>query len=120
MSASTGVDPNDIKNIIETILRDNKKIDDLRFVINILLSDFCNKYPDEENITGPRFIAYSIAPKPNTKDKNLIALKNIILGWLNTNERYRRIKTPATKNNYYKSLLSYIAISVNMANKEKG
>ena len=120
MSASTGVDPNDIKNIIETILSDNKKIDDLRFVINILLSDFCNKYPDEENITGPRFIAYSIAPKPNTKDKNLIALKNIILGWLNTNERYRRIKTPATKNNYYKSLLSYIAISVNMANKEKG
>ena len=69
-------------------------------------------------MTGPKFIANSIAMKPNTKDKNIIEMKNIILNWLNTSERYQNIKTQATKNNYYKSILGYIAITVNVANKQ--
>ena len=56
--------------------------------------------------------------KPNTKDKDILQLKNIILNWLNNSARYRSIKTQATKNNYYKGILSYIAITVNRANKE--
>jgi hypothetical protein len=56
--------------------------------------------------------------KPNTKDKDILQLKNIILGWLNNSVRYRSIKTQATKNNYYKGILSYIAIIINKANKE--
>ena len=115
--SNTGVDPYDVKAIFETILSDNKKLDDLRFIINILVVDFCNRYPDAKDITGPKFIAHSISMKPNTKDKNILELKNIILGWLNTSDRYRNIKTQATKNNYYKAILSYIAITVNMANK---
>lgn len=117
--SGSGVDPYDVKAIFETILSDNNKLDDLRFIINVLVTDFCNKYPDAKDITGPKFIAHSISMKPNTKDKNIIELKNIILGWLNTSDRYKNIKTQATKNNYYKAILSYIAITVNMANKNK-
>lgn len=117
--SGSGVDPYDVKSIFETILSDNKKLDDLRFVINILITDFCKQYPDVKDITGPKFIAHSISMKPNTKDKNIIELKNIILNWLNTSDRYRNIKTQATKNNYYKAILSYIAITVNMANKDR-
>ena len=116
-SSGSGVDPYDIKAIFENILNDNKKLSDLRFVINILLADFRNRYPNESELTGVKFISHSIAMKPNTKDKNIIALKNIILGWLNTSPRYRKIKTPATKNNYYKAIISYIAITINTANK---
>ena len=76
-------------------------------------------YPNEKDITGPKFIAHSISMKPNTKDKNIIRTKNIILEWLNTSTRYQNIKTQATKNNYYKAILSYIAITINFANKEK-
>ena len=115
--SGSGVDPYDVKSIFETIINDNKKLDDLRFIINILIVDFCNRYPDVKDITGPKFIAHSISMKPNTKDKNILELKNIILGWLNTSDRYKSIKTQATKNNYYKAILSYIAITVNMANK---
>ena len=115
--SGSGVDPYDVKSIFETIISDNKKLDDLRFIINILIVDFCNRYPDVKDITGPKFIAHSISMKPNTKDKNILELKNIILGWLNTSDRYKSIKTQATKNNYYKAILSYIAITVNMANK---
>ena len=115
--AGSGVDPYDIKAIIETILSSNDSLDDLRFVINTLLTDFRNQYPDAKDLTGPKFIAHSITMKPNTKDKNIIAMKNIILNWLNTSDKYKSIKTQATKNNYYKAILSYIAITVNMANK---
>lgn len=117
VSAGAGVDPYDIKAIFENIINDNKKLGDLRFVINVLLSDFRNRYPNEPELTGVKFISHSIAMKPNTKDKNIIQTKNIILGWLNTSPRYRKIKTPATKNNYYKAILSYIAITINTANK---
>ena len=117
--SGSGVDPYDVKSIFETILSDNKRLDDLRFVINILLTDFCKNNPDVKDITGPKFIAHSISMKPNTKDQNIIELKNIILNWLNTSDRYKHIKTQATKNNYYKAILSYIAITVNMANKNK-
>lgn len=116
-SSGPGVDPYAIKAIFETIINDNQRLNDLRFIINILLVDFTNRYPEEKDITGPKFIAHSIAMKPNTKDKNIIAQKNIILGWLNTNDRYRNTKTPATKNNYYKAILSYIALTINAVNK---
>lgn len=117
--SGSGVDPYDVKSIFETILSDNKRLDDLRFVINILLTDFCRNNPDAKDITGPKFIAHSISMKPNSKDQNVLELKNIILNWLNTSDRYKHIKTQATKNNYYKAILSYIAITVNMANKNK-
>lgn len=117
--SGSGVDPYDVKSIFETILSDNKRLDDLRFVINILLTDFCKNNPDAKDITGPKFIAHSISMKPNSKDQNVLELKNIILNWLNTSDRYKHIKTQATKNNYYKAILSYIAITVNMANKNK-
>lgn len=116
--SSTGVDPYEIKAIMENILNSNERLNDLRTVINTLLTDFHTKYPDEKDMTGPKFIANSIAMKPNTKDKNIIAMKNIVLNWLNTSERYQNIKTQATKNNYYKSILGYIAITVNVANKQ--
>lgn len=116
--SSTGVDPYEIKAIMENILNSNERLNELRTVINTLLTDFHTKYPDEKDMTGPKFIANSIAMKPNTKDKNIIEMKNIVLNWLNTSERYQNIKTQATKNNYYKSILGYIAITVNVANKQ--
>lgn len=115
--AGSGVDPYELKAIFENILNDNDSISDLRTVIIILLADFIRRYPEEKEITGAKFIAHSISMKPNTKDKDILQLKNIILTWLNNSARYRSIKTQATKNNYYKGLLSYIAITINRANK---
>lgn len=118
--STSGVDPYDVKSIFETIISDNRRLDDLRTVINIMLVDFNNKYPGEQDLTGPKFISNSITMKPNTKDKDILESKNIIIGWLNTSDRYKKIKTQATKNNYYKAILSYIALTVNIANKTLG
>lgn len=117
-AASKGVDPNEIKSIFENILNTNKYLDQLRTVINILIVDFMKNYPDVKDVANSvEFIDYSIKPKPNTKDQDLIFVKNTILEWLNTSERYRTIRTPATKNNYYRGILIYITLTVNVANK---
>ena len=108
----------ELKSIFENILNDNDSIADLREVVNILLVDFMKNFPDIKDVpTSVEFIDYSIKMKPNTKDKDLIFLKKTILKWLNTSERYRSIRTPATLNNYYRGILTYIVLSINEANK---
>ena len=117
-AAGKGVDAMELKSIFENILNDNDSIADLREVVNILLVDFMKNFPDIKDVpTSVEFIDYSIKMKPNTKDKDLIFLKNAILKWLNTSERYRSIRTPATLNNYYRGILTYIVLSINEANK---
>lgn len=115
--SGSGVDPYEIKAIFENIMSKNETLEQLREVINILLVDFMREYPDDKEYTGAKFIAHSISMKPNSKDPNILKLKNTVYTWLNMSERYRNIKTPATQNNYYKGILSYIAINVNIANK---
>ena len=120
-AAGKGVDALEIKSIFENILNNNKTIDELRDVINILLVDYLKNHPDakaSEIPTSVEFIDYSIKAKPNTKDENLIRLKNTVLQWLNTSSRYRSIKTPTTKTNYYRAILIYIVLTINAANKE--
>lgn len=117
-SAGKGVDALELKSIFENILNNNDSIDELRNVVNILLVDFMKNFPDIKDVpTSIEFIDYSIKMKPNTKDKDLIYMKNTIIKWLNTSARYRNTKTPATLNNYYRGILTYIALSVNEANK---
>lgn len=117
-AAQKGVDPQEIKAIFENILNTNKYLDELRFVINIMIVDFVKNFPNVKDITNSvEFIDYSIKPKPNTKDPDLLRSKNAIIGWLNTSSRYRSIKTPVTQNNYYRGILIYIVLTINAANK---
>ena len=113
----SGVNPVELKSIFETIITNNNYLMQLRHGINILITDFMTNNPNSKDITGIEFISYSIKMKPNTKNKDILQLKSYILGWLNTSERYLRTKTPATKNNYFRAILSYIALTINIANK---
>lgn len=115
--AKSPVDPYEIKAIFENILNSNDNLNDLRFVINVMIVDYMNTYPDDKDVVGPRFIQHSTSLKPNTKDKDIIEQKNIILKWLSTSERYRNTKTQATKNSYFRSIVAYIALVVNISNK---
>ena len=115
--SNQGVDPYDIKAIFENILNSNDNLVELRYVINIMIVDFMRSYPNEKEITGPKFIAHSVAMKPNSKDKDVLQSKAYILNWLNTSSRYNSIRTQTTRNNYYKAILGYIAFTINKVNK---
>lgn len=120
-AASTGfVNPIEIKSIFENIISKNSALDELREVINTLLVDFVRNFPNIDPNLIPKtakFIDHSIKPKPNMKQKDLVKMKDIILSWLNTSEKYRKTKTPITITNYYKAILIYISLTINSANK---
>ena len=117
--SGSGVDPYEVKTIFETILNDNSKLEDLKFVINVMVVDFMRRYPDEKIIVpNNKFIAHSMSMKPNTKDKDILRQKSIINEWLNTSAKYRGIKTQNSRNNYFKAMLGYVALAVNESGKE--
>lgn len=117
--SGSGVDPYEVKTIFETILNDNSKLEDLKFVINVMVVDFVRRYPDEKIIVpNNKFIAHSMSMKPNTKDQDILRQKSIINEWLNTSAKYRGIKTQNSRNNYFKAMLGYVALAVNESGKE--
>ena len=110
--SGSGVDPYEVKTIFETILNDNSKLEDLKFVINVMVVDFMRRYPDEKIIVpNNKFIAHSMSMKPNTKDQDILRQKAIINEWLNTSAKYRGIKTQNSRNNYFKSYAWICSIS---------
>ena len=108
----------EIKDIMESIVSDKNNIDSLYRVINILICDFIRYNPDK-SVGGIDFIAHSIKMKPNTKDKYIIEMKSTILKWLDENSpNYRRRKTrTATAISYYKAILTYLTLVINLAVK---
>lgn len=118
MCTNETVHTEEIKSIMESILNDKKNIVIMRRAISILVYTYFAQ-STEKNILTMNFIAYCVTPKPNTKDENIIELKKIIDDWLNANSvLYRKRKhRVASRNNYNKSVLMYIAMCIFNANK---
>ena len=118
MVIDQNIKKDEIKNIMSSIYHNNDNIADLRKVVNILIADFMNQYP-EEPISGVKFINYSMAIKPNTKDEDRIFVRETIIKWLNDNsiDYVRRKSRQATAVSYYKAVLKMIVLSINAACK---
>ena len=101
-------------SILESIFNDKNNLTDIKFVINVIITDFI-KNNKGKPLTGIDFITYSIRTKPNTKDPNLLKLKKTILSWLDENSaQYRKRKgRPETSISYYKCVLNYFVIIIN-------
>lgn len=110
----------EIKDIIESILGDNKNLPQVKRVINILICDFMRNYPGVD-IGSIEFVSYSVKAKPNTKDKYLLELKETILSWLDENSpNYRKRKSrKATQISYYRSILMYFVLVINRVARSK-
>lgn len=119
MAADQNVKKDEIKDIMESVIRDNVNMSQLKDVINILITDYMRAYPMNKGIEPMSFLSYSLKAKPNTKDKDILRLKSTIESWLDENSpNYRKRKNrEATKNSYYRSILKYIVLSINNANK---
>lgn len=108
------IKPTEIKYIMESIFSNNKNLDSVRRVVNILICDFMRHYPGKP-VSSVEFISHSIKAKPNIKDEYIIELKDIILSWLDENsEQYRKRKSrKATQMSYYRAVLLYIVLIIN-------
>lgn len=103
----------EVQDIMETILSQKENIPKMRRVINILICDFMANNPGKR-VGGADFISYSLAAKPNSKNKLYLEMKTTILTFLDENSpAYRKRKSRiATANNYYRSILTYIVLII--------
>lgn len=103
----------ELKSIMESILTNGENTNDVYRVVNILICDFMRYYPDKE-VGSVDFIAHSIKAKPNTKDKYIIELQDIVVKWLTDNSvNYRRRrKRPATDASYKRAVILYITLVI--------
>ena len=118
MASDSNVKVAEVKSIIESIQSDNANIPDIKELLRITISEYLSTTKDK-SVTNYSFVAKSIAPKPNTKNKNIIRQKQIIENWLDENSpQYRKRKSrAATKSSYFKSVLTYYVLLANKANK---
>ena len=118
MVADDNVKKDEVKSIMSSILHNKDNLADLKMLVNILISDFMKNYPDEP-ISGVKFLTYSMAIKPNSKDKNVNMARNIINKWLTENsvDYVRRKSRASTAVSYYKCILKMICLYINAATK---
>lgn len=114
MSADSLVRTDEIKDIIEYIIKnDTKQLTEVREYISLLVYTYFAQSKDKDVRTA-NFIKYSIQPKPNTKDKNILRIKDITENWLmQASKRYiHRRNRVATRNSYTRSVVMYFTLLI--------
>ena len=118
MCADSNVKTEEIKNIIEAIIGKKEYNLEIKELIRLLVYTYFEKDP-RKDVTDIRFITFTIAPKPNTKDPHILRMRAIIEGWLEDNSvsyRKRKHREP-TKNSYNRAILLYFTLITHNANK---
>jgi len=118
MASNTDVKTEEIKSIIETIIKNTDNVDEMIELIRIIVASYMvqSKNKDVRDID---FITFTLRPKPNSKDKNEIRKRDIIEHWLDANSpAYRkRKKRTVTKISYNKAILTYFTLVIQQAAK---
>ena len=118
MCADSNVKTEEIKNIIEAIIGKKEYNLEIKELIRLLVYTYFEK-DARKDVTDIRFITFTIAPKPNTKDPHILRMRAIIEGWLEDNSvsyRKRKHREP-TKNSYNRAILLYFTLITHNANK---
>lgn len=114
MSADALVKTDEIKGIIEYIIKnDTKQNSEIREFISLIIYTYFAQSKNKDVRTA-EFIKFSIQPKPNSKDKNILRIKDITEKWLmESSTRYiHRRNRLATKNSYHRSVLMYFTLLI--------
>lgn len=118
MASDSNVKTDEVKGIIELVLNDNSNLPLIKEFVRLVISEYFvnSKTKDIRDID---FITFSITPKPNSKNPNILRQKEIIESFLNDNSpAYRKRRSrEATKNSYHKSITTYFVLIIHNANK---
>lgn len=118
MCSDSNVKTEEIKGIVESIVKNTDNMDILKELVSLIISNYfrASKTKDVRDI---EFLSFTIRAKPNVTDKNIVRQNTIINTLLTTNSPAynRRKKREATRISYVRSLTSYFALIINQANK---
>ena len=117
MCSNTDITPNEVKAVIESIIGNKDNTPEIKELIGLMIALYF--VTGERDVSDIKFITFTIAPKPNAKQKEIIRLKEIIENWLcESGTAYmRRRSRDATRNSYERAVRAYFAISIHNANR---
>lgn len=108
----------EVQSIVDSIILDPKKQNEIKELVRLMTSSYFSQSKTKD-VRDISFLTYSIAPKPNTKDKNILRQKEIITDWLEKSPSSfnRRKSRLGTANAYYRAVYGYFAITIHNSNK---
>lgn len=111
----------ELKSIMDSLLSDPESTVKIKELIMLMVVSYMiyGNPRNKKNIIDPKFVTYTIAPKPNAKQQELIRMQELVTELLSENSPayIRRKSRIATKNSFEKALKMYFALSVINANK---
>ena len=118
MCSDANVKTEEIKSIIESIVKNTDNIDLVKELVALIVTNYF-KSSKNKDVRDIEFISYSIKAKPNTKDKDVLRKNEIVDKFLCENSiAYNRRKSrEATKNSYNRAVLTYFVLIINQSNK---
>lgn len=116
--SNTDITPNECKAVIESIVNNRENISTMKELISLMIALYFAS-TDEKDLSNRSFITYTVSPKPNAKQKEIIRTKEIIENWLcESGTAYmRRRSRDATRNSYERCVRLYFAVVIHYANR---
>lgn len=118
IASNDRIKTDEIKSIIQYIFSDPSNRAEVKELITLIVNSY-NAQSDTKDVRDISFITFTIAAKPNTKDKNILRQKQIIQGWLekSPSSYNKRKTTPNTESAYYRAVYTYFALLIHNSNK---
>ena len=117
MCSNNDITPNECKAVIESIIGERENIYTIKEFISLTISLYF--MTGERDVSDIKFITYTIAPKPNAKQKEIVRMKEIVETWLSESGTayMRRRSRIATRNSYERAVRMYFALVIHNANR---
>lgn len=117
MCSNNDITPNECRAVIESIIGNRENIYTIKELISLMITLYFAT--GERDVADIKFITYTIAPKPNAKQKEIIRMKEIIETWLSESGTayMRRRSRIATRNSYERAVRMYFALVIHNSNR---
>lgn len=108
----------EIKSIMESIFNNPENVLISKEIVTLLITTYYAT-SETKDVRDISFLTYSIAAKPNSKQKEILQLRNLIEKLLSENSPayVRRRSRIATKNSFERAVKMYFALSIHNANR---
>ena len=118
MCSDENVKTDEIRSIIESIVKNTDNLDLVRELLYLMVSTYFQS-SSTKDVRDIDFITFSIKAKPNTKNKDILrqgeVVEELLMG--NSAAYSRRKSRKATQLSYNRAILTYFALIINSANK---
>lgn len=118
MCSDENVKTDEIRAIIESIVKNPENLDLIRELLHLMVSTYFQS-SSTKDVRDIEFITFTVKAKPNTKNKDILRQGEVVEELLmkNSNAYARRKSRKATQLSYNRSINTYFALIVNSANK---